>query len=355
MQSIYLNTAGTGLLSAEAIHAAKGFLEQAALNSTTAFHIWMEHNLPELRKDAATLFDANENEVAFLPNFSFALSSVLQGLSGKLKKVLLYDADYPSLNMPFEVGNFDIYKVKDTDGFHIPTKFIIEKIQQEKIEIVALSHVQFLTGFKVDIETIGNFCKENGVIFIVDGTQTMGTTPVSFKQLSADVLIGSSYKWLNGGPGSATLLIKKDFIEKYPPAIAGFGSLDKSDGKDWKYTPSNLSFEPGHLNPTGLLQLHEGIKQKLRMGLEEISQHNSKLIKQLHDGLLKTSFDIIGKEDLENRLHILIFKASQQVADRLQDAGFSITWRKNTIRVSPHYYNTEEEIDSFLSEVDKKS
>ncbi len=348
-KQIYLNTAGTGLLSPEAIHAAQSFLEQAGNDPNMAFHNWMEKELPTLRQDAAQLLDTTENQISFLPNFSFALSAVLQGLIGKIKRVLLYDADYPSLNMPFEVGHFEPYYIESTDGFHLSTDAVIEKIQKEKIELVALSHVQFLTGYKVDIDTIGKYCQENGVIFMVDGTQTMGAMPISFDKMPADVLIGSSYKWMNGGMGSATLCFKQSFLKKYPPGIAGFGSLDKSDGAHWKYTPSNQSYEPGHMNPTGLLQLHEGIKQKLKDGMDKIYRHNSTLIQQLHHGIANSSFEVIGEGDLDNRLHILIFKADKAVADRLVNAGFSITWRKETIRVSPHFYNTSEDIAAFLS------
>src|SRR5699024_5945201 len=119
-----------------------------AVNPTATFHSWMEKNLPQLRRDTAELLHTNEEQVAFLPNFSFALSAVLQSLFGKRKKVLLYDADYPSLNLPFEVGPFEPYYIKSKDGFHLSVEAIFQKIAQEKIEIVALSHVQFLTGYQ---------------------------------------------------------------------------------------------------------------------------------------------------------------------------------------------------------------
>lgn len=347
-KSIYLNTAGTGLLSSEAIQTAKNFLDQAAINPSLAFHEWMEKDLPELRKDTARLLETNEENISFLPNFSFALGAVLQSLNGKGKKVLLYDMDYPSLNMPFEVGDFDCYYIQDEDGFHLSTAAILQKIKQQKIDIVALSHVQFLTGYKVDIESIGKYCQEKGVLFIVDATQSMGALPLNFDKLPVDVMIGSSYKWLNGGMGSAILCTKKDFLEKYPPEIAGFGSLDQSDDKHWKYSPSNRSFEPGHMNATGLLQLHQGIRQKIKIGVAQIAQHNTDLIHDLHAGLLSSPFEIIGENDLENRLHILIFKAPKNSAEDLQKAGFVLTWRKNTIRISPHFYNTKEDIQLFL-------
>ena len=350
---VYLNTAGTGLIDPEGIRAAKDFLDRTSNNPSAAFMSWMAEELPILRRNAARLLDTAENQIAFVPNFSFALSAVLQGLTGKLKKVLLYDSDYPSLNMPFEVGNFKPYYVQSEDGFHISNEAIFQKIEKEKIEIVALSHVQYLTGFKLDIKAIGEYCHEKGIVFIVDGTQSMGATPVNFDNLPVDLLIGSSYKWLNGGYGSAILCIKDTFIEKYPPGIAGFGSMDRTDDEEWKYRPSNKSFEPGHLNAAPLLQLSKSIEHKLDTGLESIHTHNTALIQRLHNGILDLPFKIKGAKDFQNRLHILIFEAEKTVAEALQEKGFAITWRKNSIRVSPHFYNTAEEIDGFLSALEE--
>src|SRR5699024_1046490 len=258
------------------------------------------------------------------------LNAVLQGLRGKLERVLLYDTDYPSLNLPFELGPFEVFYVKSSDNFHISTEDIIEKIEEEGIDLVALSHVQFLTGFKLDIEAVGKYCRENGIVFILDATQSMGATLLDFDTLPVDVIISSSYKWVNGGYGSAVLCVRKSLIEEYPPHIAGFGSLDQSNG-GWNYEPSNKSFEPGHMNPVPLLQLAEGIRHKVETGLAHIDEHNTELIKRLHNGLLDLPFKVLGENDLQNCLHILIFEAGEEVANKLKEANFAITWRKNSI------------------------
>lgn len=350
---IYLNTAGTGLVSNEAVEKAKHFLDKTLIDPSEAFLEWLANDLPRLRKKTAQFFDTTDEQIAFAPNFSFALSSIIQSLEGRAKKVLLYNADYPSLNLPFELGDFEVHYINSRDGFHISTEHIIEKIEKEKIEIAAFSHVQFLTGFRLDIHTIGKYCKENGIVFIVDGTQSMGATPINFERLAADVLIGSSYKWLNGGFGSAVVCFKNSFIENFPPRTAGFGSMDKSADR-WFYRPSNKSFEPGHMNAPALIQLQEGINYKLKAGIDHIHTHNTVLMQQLQEELLKLPVEIIGANDFENRLHILIFKAGKSIADALQQDGFAVTWRRDTIRVSPHYYNTEEDIDAFVSALSAK-
>ncbi len=344
---VYLNTAGTGLLSPAAVAAAQKFQNETLVDPSKAFLNWMEKDLPGIRKNAAGLLNASEEQISFLPNFSFALSAIIQGLQGRVKKVLLYKADYPSLNLPFELGNFEIHYVDSTDGFHISVDDVIRKINKEKIEVVALSHVQFLSGFKIDLDAVGQYCKEKGVVFIVDGTQSMGAVPIAFQHLPVDVLIGSSYKWLNGGFGSAILCIKEPFIDRFPPRTAGYGSLDKH-GLQSEYRPSNKSFEPGHMNAPALLQLNDGMLHKLKIGLEAINKHNAELMRKLQNSMMELPYPVIGGEDLKNRLHIFCFKAEKAVAEYLKKEGFALTWRQGSIRISPHYYNTEMDIEMFV-------
>lgn len=344
---IYLNTAATGIVSKGSIEAAENFQKATLKDPSTTFIQWNQERLPALREKTAELLDAKESQIAFTPNFSFGLLPVIQSLKPHLQKVLLYEDDYPSLNLPFELGGFDISYVKSPDGFHLPFSSIKEVIEREKIEIMALSHVQFLTGFKLDVVQLGNYCKERGIVFVVDGTQSMGAFDCHFDGMPVDVFISSSYKWLNGGFGSAVLCVKEDFIKQFPPVIGGFGSM-KHDTGEWNYAPSIKSFEPGHLNAPGLLQLEMAIDQKLQIGMENIVAHNRQLIKQLRDGFCKLPFKVSGGLETDERLAILCFEAGQDVYEDLTQKGFALTWRKGLIRVSPHFYNTSEEIDALL-------
>jgi selenocysteine lyase/cysteine desulfurase len=343
--SIYLNTAASGLLSQESIDAAASFQEATLSNSIGALKHWMSENLPRLRTKTADLLGASEGETGFVPNFSYGLLPVVHTLEPHLNNVLLYKDDYASLNMPFELADFNIHYVKSSDEFHISTDEIKSMIDQKDIEIVAISHVQYLTGFKIDIDELGEYCRKNGVVFIVDGTQSIGAADCSFSQMPADVLISSSYKWLNGGFGSAVLCIEKEFINRFPPCIAGYGSLD--DYGD--YTPSVKSFEPGHLNAAGLLQLEKAVDQKLEQGLADIETHNMALLQKIIDDFAEVPFTIRGSSRVDERLTMVCFEADEDVFNDLTEYGFSLTWRKGMIRISPHFYNSEEDIDALIN------
>lgn len=344
---IYFNTAGSGVLSKASIDAACAFQQATQTNSSAVFLKWLLETLPEMRKKTARFLGASENEVAFVPNFSYGLLPVIDSLKPSLHKVLLYKEDYPSLNMPFELGGFEVSYVESPDGYHIHLEDIKAAIDRNKPEIVAISEVQFLSGFRTDIQELGKYCKTKEIVFIVDGTQSTGAINRKFSDLSVDVMISSSYKWLNGGFGSAVLCIKEDFLKKFPPAFAGYGSMNISpDG--WEYEPSIKSFEPGHMNASGLLQLEKAIDEKLAMGLDGIEQHNQKLIKKLLDGLSPLPYKIKGCKKLEERLSIVCFAADEALYSHLTQLGFAFTWRKGLIRVAPHFYNTEEEVEELI-------
>jgi selenocysteine lyase/cysteine desulfurase len=344
---IYLNTAAAGLLSPASVSATTEFQQATLANPGNAFMQWLREGLPVLRDKVARLLKARPSQIAFGPNFSYSLLPVIQSIQPFLKKVLLYKDDYPSLNMPFELGGFEVHYTESPDGFSIPLSQIREIIEREKIELIAISHVQFLTGFTFDLNELGSFCREKGIVLVVDATQSMGATDIHFDSLPVDVLISSSYKWLNGGYGSAVLCIKEEFIQRFPPRFAGFGSLNHTpDG--WDYQPSVTSYEPGHLNILGLLQLEQAVDQRMLDGIPAVEQHNRRLLEKLTEGLSGTPFNIRGGNRVKDRVSILCFEADEAVADYLSHRGFILTWRKGLIRVSPHFYNTGEEIDALV-------
>lgn len=350
-KNIYLNTAATGLLSPASVSATAKFQEAALTDPSAAFMQWMAEGLPSLRQKVAELIHTSASRIAFTPNFSYGLLAVMQSLR-PLKKVLLFEDDYPSVNLPFELGGFEVYRVNSPDGFSLPVSRIREVAEKEKIQVIALSHVQFLTGFTLDLAELGNYCREKDIVLLVDATQSMGAVDINFDLLQADVLISSSYKWLNGGHGSAVLCAKDSFIQRFPPRFAGFGSMNHT-AEGWSYEPGVSSYEPGHLNVLGLLQLERAVEQRLLDGVPAVEKHNKALLRQLAHGLEGTPFKIRGGAGAGNLSTMLCFEAGKTVHDRLTKQSFSTTWRKGLIRVSPHFYNTEEEIKALVGALKK--
>ncbi len=198
---------------------------------------------------------------------------------------------------------------------------------------------------------LGAFCQQNDVLFIVDGTQSLGAVPFSFKSSNVDVYIASNYKWMNTGFGTGILCIRQETIHKYPPKSGGFNSYRLLDNS-WKYEPSINSYEPGHLNLAGLAMLHEAVKFKMEIGLEQIAAHNGQLMAKLLEGLKSTSHETVGTATIENRAGIVSIKGNEKLFQHLSDHSLVVRLWRDMIRVGIHFYNTEKDVDRLIGTLD---
>lgn len=349
---IYLNNPATGLISKESIAAAEAFQKKTMTNCSGAFFEWMRDHKPALRKRTAELLKAKESQIAFVPNFSYGLLAAIHSMQPDINKVLLFKDDYPSLNMPFVLSGFDISYVDSPDGFEVPMSKIMEIAEKEKPQLIALSHVQFLSGFTLDYKALAKFCRERDIWLIIDFTQSMGITDLEFENSGIDVAISSTYKWLNGGFGAAVMAVSDRFMKRFPPKGAGFGSVTQ-DESGWTYTPSISGYEPGHLAAATLLQLEESLKTRLKMGVKSVREHNLKLLKRIASRLEETQFSAMGGPEGGHLLTLLCFTAPKAVHEHLVNHQIVSTWRKGAIRVGPHFYNTEEEVDILIDVLKK--
>ncbi len=156
MQHIYFNTAAAGLIPAEFATGANQLYATFANMASAYAEQWRDETQPQIRQRLAAFLSASLANVAFLPNFSWGINGIVHSLKGT-EKVMLYKGDYPSLLDPFKVNGFDITWIEDTDGFTIPVDMMKQRLLDEKVEVLAISHVQWMSAFKFDLEDIGTF------------------------------------------------------------------------------------------------------------------------------------------------------------------------------------------------------
>ncbi len=345
--NIYLNTAATGIVDENNIQDSIEYLRKLTVNPMAAFMDFMMNERDVLRQRAADLMGTDSENIAFTANFSTAQSQVADALQGKRKNVLLYRHDYPSVRMPFERRDFKVTYIDDKDGFTIDINELEEIIIREKIDILPISHVQFLSGFALDISSLSEICERHDVICILDTTQSLGAMPISFSWPGIDVMISASYKWLRAGHGAGIIAVSERFIKEFPPRSPGFGSMTLTP-EGWFYEDSARGFEAGHPNVTTLYLLSNALNSAMQYGLDTIKNDNDTLMSHLIEGILTTKYDIIGTEDLQDRLHILCVNMPEEIYKRMLEKGIATTWRKGSMRISPHYYNTMDEIREFV-------
>lgn len=343
---IYLNTAAAGMVPPNYRKKVGQFYEQLAINPAKTNEQWNFGDLNDLRSDAAEMLDAHPDEIAFVPNFSYALNALVHSLDPQMRVMVLYE-EYPSVTDPFRLNGFNIHRFKSPKKLHFNTEDIIVEMLASNIQILAISHVQWLSGFKADLQRLGDVCRQRGILLIVDATQSMGAIPISLKKSGADVIISSNYKWMNAGFGTGIMCVRTDFLERYKPRIRGMNSRMLVGG-DWENDASILGYEPGHHNTPGLVILKEAIREKLQTGIDRVHAHNMSLCEILIDTLKNSSVQLIGPESTTHRSSIVSLRGGEALHQYLTEKGFVVSLRNKLVRISFHYHNTEKEAEELV-------
>lgn len=344
---IYLNTASCGLISPASLAAGKELYKAFAANASGASEAWRNEEEAATRRLLAGFVGAPPQNIAMVPNFSWAWNAVVQALKGH-ERVLLYRHDYPSLLEPFRIKNFPITWIDAPDGFNIDLSAMYDAIIARRVDVVAISHVQWTSGYRLDLQKIGSLCRENDVLFMVDGTQSLGACVLKLAELPVDVFASSHYKWMNAGFGNGMLYLTDEFMECYPPVVGGHNSYRMVEDR-WTYVPSVICYEPGSPNMFGLRVLADAVSQKNDLGLDYIEQHNLHLARLFVGQLGDAPVKLLGDRTMTNRSPIIHLIDDNGLGQHIKDHHITITQRNGLLRVSMHFYNTEHEVETLAT------
>lgn len=340
---IYANTASSGLPYRDLMEWRRQH-DQAFLNGGSMMRNNAHSLITVTRETVGRFFGCKFENVALLQNFSIGINMLLEGLD-KNEKILFLENDYPSVVWPFERRGFSISFAKMDENLE---ENIIEKVEQEKITVLALSIVQWLNGIKIDLDFLKRLKKKYPQLLIIaDGTQFCGTADFNFEDSGIDVLGASSYKWLLSGYGNGFMLFKDSVKERSALKTIGFNSANADKSKKDSVRLAKR-FEPGHLDTLnfGSLKfsldfLNELGKKNIETRLRELSQKAKKEFAEL--GLLEDRV-------INRNLHSTIFniKGDEALFNKLTNKDIICSQRGDGIRLSFHIYNTENEIDEII-------
>jgi selenocysteine lyase/cysteine desulfurase len=339
-QCIYANTASAGLLSEDLMEWRQGHDLDFLIGGSEMKAKGFAH-MPEIKKTVGKFFQCKPSNVALVPNFSLGLNMLLEGLS-KDKKVLLLQNDYPSVNWPFETRNFNREYV-DIDE-HMEEN-IYTKVKTGSIDVLALSVVQWVNGVKIDLEFIKQLKKDFPHLLIIgDGTQFCGTETFNFEKSGFDIMGTSAYKWLLAGYGNAFFLVKDAVMDQFELKGIGNGSVNNDLSKRDSITFCKY-LEPGHLDSFNFGSLEFALNFLDEIGLEDIQAHLQKLSNKAKNAF--SELGLLEQSVLERKQHSTIFniKGDEKLFNKLTEENVVASPRGGGIRLSFHFYNTEEEID----------
>lgn len=345
----YLNHAAVGTLSNPVRQAMESYL----LDRSNAGQSGRYEDLTERLRDAlARLINASPEEIAFTQNTSEGLNIVANALPLEAgDNVLFCDMEFPSNVYPWmnlERRGIEARCVPH-DGGGL-TVAALEASADRRTRAVAVSSVEFLTGFRSDLKALGTWCQAHDAAFVVDGIQSLGVLPMDVQACQIDFLSCGGPKWLMGPAGQGFLYVRRERLDELQPPFAGCVSV--SGWEDWRdydltFLPNARRFELGCGNVVGQAGLLAAVRLLLEIGIHGVEAWTLHLTDLLIQDLVQRGYDVVSNLSPERRSSIVSFQVPDAVDEahrKLTAADVVVSKREEFIRVSPHCYNTEEEV-----------
>lgn len=298
------------------------------------------------------LIGSTPDRIAFVGNTSDGLSLLASGLRWHVgDRLILNDSEFPSNIVPFinlkRLG-VEIDFIKTSWG-----EITLEQIEElitPRTRLLSLSFVQFLSGFRADLFSIGEICRRHGVLFCVDAIQGLGASPLNVETMKIDFLACGGPKWLMGLLGLGFIYVSEALQNQIHQAYAGWMSNRNYFGDFFKYRidfdETARRYENGTLNLAGIVALCESTTALLEVGIENIQAHLFELTDMLIAAADDVGFELVTSRDRRNRAGIISFKCAgaEQLFNSFKQKNIIVSLREGVIRVSPHFYNSPDEV-----------
>jgi cysteine desulfurase/selenocysteine lyase len=361
---VYLANAAISPIPIPVYNKVSTFYQQVLNNGGTLWDEWVT-KLEETRDLYAKFIGANSREeIAFTHSTSEGMNIIAHMLSDK-GIVISNELEFPSSNLPWLNRNTnDIKFVCARDGNKILVEDIEKMIDQDNgrtKKTVVTSHVQYSTGFRQDLEDLGKLTKQKGLYFVVNATQSLGVLYFNVKDFGIDFMASNGHKWILSSFGIGAIYVKKKYFRNLkfkPPFFSQSGQKSRENfNNNTKLDVSNTAtrFELGTPHFPNIIALNAAIKYISKIGINQIERRILKTTDYLIDRLQNLNLEILSPiEEKKYRSGIIVFKPKERkpldvVIELEKKKKIIVSARGNGIRVSPHFYNNEEDIDKLVT------
>lgn len=358
---IYMNHAAVSPLSTRVREAMIALVDDVTNNGTANYDEWYR-TYERTRESAARMVNARVHEIAFMRNTSDALSAIANGIEWREgDNVVTCNVEFPANIYPWlrlcDERGITMKLAEDREG-RVDLDELLSRVD-DRTRVVTISWVQFASGYRSDLASIGKFCRERDIIFVVDAIQGLGGLKLDVEVDYVDAFAADGHKYLLGPEGAALLYISDRVIDRIKPTVVGWTSVknyeDFSHGSlDYRlhYRDGALRFESGTLNTAGVYGLGATIDLLLEVGPEKIEQYLLGLSDYLAERLMSKGYDVISSRRTGETSGIVTCThkrhTPRDLYRLLRSKNIITAPRMNRLRISPHFYNTREEVDSLI-------
>jgi selenocysteine lyase/cysteine desulfurase len=358
-RAIYLNHAAVSPPPISTIQAVEAQLKDVCENGSLNFRRWIAVK-ERARQLMADLLGARPEQVAFMRNTSDGLSTVANGLQWRPgDNIVTFRHEFPSNVYPW-------LRVRDTLGVEVRMceeraggiDFDeLERLIDDRTRVVAISHVQFASGFRIDLERLGHVTRRRDALLVVDVIQSLGVIPLDVEAELIDVAAGACHKWLLAPEGVGFLFLSERARARIGLTLVGWISVSNPEDysnfdQGWKR--GTLAWETG----TGPTALIHGLEASLTLingiGIQPIATYLEQLTDHLCENLKSRDYDIVSSRLPGEKSQIVCIRhrgdlRPMALYSHLKNRNILTAPRGDCLRIAPHFYNTLTEMDELIA------
>ena len=352
---IYLNHAGVAPWPRRTAEAVARFAEENLLRGATGYEAWLEVEQALREQGRRLLGAASAEDVALLKSTSEGLSLVASGLDWRPgDRVVLPAEEFPSNRIPWEALRSRGVEVVEVplEGAEDPEGRLAQALEPGA-RLLAVSWVQYRNGLRLDLARLGRLCRERGTLLCVDAIQGLGALPLDVRAAGVDFVAADGHKWLLGPEGLALFWCRPELREGLRLHEHGWHMVEEAgdfERRDWRPAASARRFECGSPNMLGIHALHASLSLLLEVGLEEVAARLEARIGRLREALESLpGVRLLTPREPRRRAGILSLalpgRDPHRLLASLREEGVLCAVRGGALRLSPHFYTPEEQLD----------
>ncbi len=352
----FFDHAAVAPLSEPARLAMMEWINDMAENGVVSDPRWVKR-IAEVRKLAAQLLNASSEDVAFVKNTSEGIGIVAEGIRWNSGDNVVTSADeypanlYPWMNLASR--GVELRQIPSRDG-----RILIDDLAaaiDSRTRILTLSFVEYATGFRNDLDAAGALCRQHGIYFFVDAIQGLGVFPIDVRQTPIDFLAADGHKWLLGPEGAGLFYVRREVVDELHAVGVGWNSVvGARDFNRMKFDlkPHAGRWESGSYNVAGITALGASLEMMLDTGISNIQSRVLQLTDYVCSQAESLGLSVYSSREERQKSGIVSLDVGEAdpkaLVQACRQSGVVINQRANRLRISPHYYNTEAEIDRLV-------
>lgn len=356
---LFFNNAAISAPSSRVHEAIGMFHRECSEQASRGYRQWTRR-LEDVRSSAARLLGADASEVAFTGNTSSGLAMAAEGFDWREgDEVLVPIPDFPA----------NVYPWQHLERRGVGVRFVARRAGRLDVDdfaaaltprsrMLVVSSVDYASGFSVDLAALGSFCREKGLIFGVDAIQGLGALPIDVKACGIHFLAAGGHKWMLGPVGTGIFFIDRSSNELFDPPLVGWRSVidEENFELDFRLKEDVRRFENGTLNLGGLFGLGAALELLEEVGIEAIRRRIFELGDRLFAEMQGRGLIVDSPSDYGERSGIFVFRPPgdpERCFRHLLQRNVMLSLRQGRLRLAPHFYNNEDDIDDFIAILDE--